>query len=93
MKFTKEHTATLKAAVDTVLADYPNLIAEYENGDFPRADKVKDLQTRFCFDVFYGTGLRIGDGVGTTGDIIGAYTDSHLLTALRSVCPVLTRKY
>lgn len=93
MKFTNEHLAILKAGVDKVLANNPNAAQAYEEGLFPRSEKVKDLQRRFCFDVFYASGVKIGDGMGTSGDIIGNYNDSHIYTALKTVCPTVERKY
>ena len=93
MKFTKEHLLVLKKEIDPILEKYPNLVQEYENGLFPRADKVKDLQRRFCFDIFWSTGIKIGDGIGTSGDIIGDYTHDHIYTAVKSLCPKVVRKY
>ena len=89
MKMTSEHLSILKTGVDKVLSANPNAVAMYSKGEFPRADKVKDLQRRFCFDLFYASGVKIGDGVGTQGDIIGAYTDDHLYTALKAICPTV----
>ena len=93
MKFTREHLAILQRGIDTVLERNPNAVKGYEEGNFPRADKVNDLQTRFCFDLFYASGVKIGDGIGTQGEIVGDYTDSHLLTALKATCPAVTRRY
>ena len=93
MKFTSEHLAILRAGVDKVLANNPHVAQAYEEGRFARSEKVKDLQRRFCFDVFYASGVKIGDGIGTSGDIIGDYTNDHLYTALKAVCPKVERKY
>ena len=93
MKFTKEHLAILKKGIEAVLNNNPNALEVYETGQFVKSEKVKDLQTRFCFDLFHTSGVKIGDGVGTNGDIIGDYNDNHLLTALKAVCPTVTRKY
>lgn len=93
MKFTTEHLAILKTGVDKVLTNNPHAAQAYEEGRFARSEKVKDLQRRFCFDVFYASGVKIGDGVGTSGDIIGDYTNDHLYTALKAVCPKVERKY
>ena len=42
--------------------------------------------TRFLFDSFYATKIRIGDGIGLSGDItIPNCLDSHLETALASI--------
>ena len=89
MKITKEHVAIMEIAINEVLAKYPNLVTEYENGNFPRADKVKDLQKRFCFDLMFGAGLN-----SFVCDTISPYANgTHLFTALKSICPKVTRKY
>ena len=93
MKFTKEHISILKAGIDRVLINNPNAPELYEAGRFARSEKVKDLQKRFCFDLFYASRIEIGDGIGTQGDIIGDYTDNHLYTALKQVCPMVTKQY
>ena len=93
MKFTKEHTAILKVGIDKVLNNNPKIVEAYENGAFQRSESVKNLQTRFCFDLFHASGVKIGDGIGTQGDIVGDYQDTHILTALKTVCPVVVRKY
>ena len=93
MKFTKEHLDILKAGIDKVLENNPTASEAYEEGRFARSEKVKDLQKRFCFDVFYASRIKIGDGIGTQGDIVGDYTDDHLFTALKAVCPKVVRKY
>ena len=87
MKMTTKHLSVLKEGVDKVLAAHPNAVNMYEKGAFPRSEKVKDLQKRFC----YASGIKIGDGIGTHGDIIGNYTDNHLYTALKSLCPTVKK--
>jgi len=92
MKITKEHYATMKREIDAVLNKYNadnKLVHEYEAGQFARADKVKDLQKRFCFDLLYGAGLN-----NFVSDSLYPYlNDDHIYTALRSICPKVTRKY
>ena len=90
MKFTPEHLAKLKAAIDTVLARNPNAAHGYEQGNFPRSEKVK---TRFCYDLLYASKFKIGDGIGIQGDINGDYNSAHIFTALKAVCPIVTRQY
>ena len=47
------------------------------------ADKSK---TRFRFDMFYKSGVRIGDGAGLSGDIdIQGCNDSHIETAMKRI--------
>ena len=89
MKIQKEHFDYLQSKIDAVLAKYPNVAHEYEQGQFPRSDRVKDLQERFNFDLFYGAGLSkwAADNLYTYMD------DSHLSTALKRICPKVERKY
>lgn len=93
MKVTKEHTRILKRGIDRVLSDNPDAVERYEKGKFYKSESVKDLQRRFCFDLYHASGVTIGDGVGTSGDIIGNYNDDHIYTALKTVCPKITKQY
>ena len=89
MKITQDHFDFLKSEIEKTLAKYPDLVEEYESGDFPRSDKVQDLQKRFCFDVLYGSGLS-----RWVSDNLSSYlTDDHIFTALKKICPVVVRKY
>tara|TARA_R100000479_G_C6202554_1_gene135242 strand:+ start:228 stop:509 length:282 start_codon:yes stop_codon:yes gene_type:complete len=93
MKFNQEHLTILKSGIDRVLNNNPNIIELYEIGRFARSEKVKDLQKRFCFDLFHASRIRIGNGIGTQGDIIGDYNNDHLYTALKQVCPKVTKRF
>lgn len=89
MKITQDHFDFLKSEIEKTLAKYPDLVAEYESGDFPRSDKVQDLQKRFCFDVLYGSGLS-----RWVSDNLSSYlNDDHIFTALKKICPVVVRRY
>ena len=89
MKITKEHLQVLNEEIALVLNKYPQLVAEYESGQFARAEAVKDLQKRFCFDLMYGAGLT-----RFVCDTLYKYmNDDHLYTALKAVCPKVTRNY
>lgn len=93
MKMTPEDFALLKKGIDNILKDSPNAVEQYETGQFGNSEKVKDLQKRFCWDLFYASGVKIGDGIGIVGDINGDYTNAHIETALRRICPKVTRRY
>jgi len=43
---------------------------------------------RYRWDLFWASGVKIGDGVGLSGDIIESrdFNDDHLDTALRNIC-------
>ena len=95
MKITATDLLTLKSYIDPVFEKYPNVVELYETGQFPRADTVKNLQERFCFDVLRASRIKIGDGAGVKGDLdLYAYAnDNHIFTALKAICPRVTRKY
>ncbi len=89
MKITKEHYDFLNKEINHVLIKYPNLVDEYENGHFARADRTKDLQKRFCFDLLYGAGLT----KWVCDELYPYMNDDHIYTALKNICPVVTKKY
>lgn len=64
----------------------------YEIGDFPRSDKVQDLQCRFCFDMWYAVPAHkrnpIMDKVYEAG-----CNDNHLYTVLKRILPKVERKF
>ena len=89
MKMKKSHYKHMQHEIDAVLAKYPNIAEVYESGEFPRSDKVKDLQTRFNFDLLYGAGLN-----KFVSDTLYQYlTDDHIATALKHICPKVVRRY
>jgi len=89
MKIKPEHLEHLRKEISEVLELYDGLVSEYENGQFPRSDRVKDLQKRFCFDLLFGAGL-----CKYVSDVLYPYmNDDHLYTALKAVCPKVIRKY
>lgn len=92
MKIKPEHLEHMKSAIEQLLvnsggAEY--VVQRYESGQFPRADVVKDLQKRFCFDLLYSAGLTSF----VCGTIYSYANDNHLYTALKSICPKVERKY
>ena len=91
MKMKKEHLVILKKEIDAVIKRYgkQRLIDEYETGDFLAADKTKDLQRRFCFDLLFCAELNT-----FVPDSLYPYlNDDHIYTALKSICPKVTRRY
>jgi len=89
MKIKQEHFDYMKAEIEQVLAKYPNLIGEYEQGLFPNADKVHNLQTRFNHDLAFGAGLN-----KFICDTLYPYLeDSHIKTALKNICPTIEKKF
>lgn len=89
MKMKAEHFETLKQAVDKVLADNPNVVQRYEQGDFVRSDMVKDLQVRFCFDLL---GAAVPAAWIRT-ELYPYLNDDHIETAMRRIAPKVVRNY
>lgn len=89
MKMTTEHFDALKAAIEPL--DTPERRRAYIEGRFPRSDKVKDLDTRYRWDLFwYSGGYRhIKDPLALNGC---EYIDTHIDTALRRIVPGLEGK-
>ena len=89
MKIKPEHRTIIKDAIAKVLVTYPDAADYYERGEFARSDKVKDLQVRFCFDLFYATGLTswLCDHVYTYAN------DDNVYSVLKTCCPKVERKY
>ena len=65
------------------------LINNYETGNFMNSDLTKDLQRRFCFDIFCAAKLPSH----FISDFYKYGNDEHLYTALKMICPKITRKY
>ena len=86
MKVTKEHFAKLKKEVESLLEKYPDTEIMYSKGLFPNSEKTKDLQMRFCFDIFYSTTQELRN------EFID-YNDEHIYTALRKCCPTIIKRY
>ena len=53
----------------------------YRNGDFPRAELVKDLNKRYRWDLYWSA-VRAGNSLP---DSTHGYNDAHIDTALRKI--------
>lgn len=81
MKIKAEHLATIQFAIS--LKDTEQVRQQYRTGNFPRADKVKDLNKRYRWDLFYMT--KLVNNREFMGKINEYLNDDHLDTALRSI--------
>jgi hypothetical protein len=63
--------------------DTPQTRERYRAGDFPRADRVRDLDKRYRWDIYYAAG---GYRLHPEDDSI---TDAHIYTALKRIVPSL----
>ena len=91
MKITQTHYSYMKNKIDSFLNEkgLQFVVSTYEGGHFNRASAVKDLQKRFCFDLLYNV-------VGTAWVCDNLYSymnDDHIYTALKRICPKVTKKY
>lgn len=79
MKMKQDDFAVVKREVEKVVARLPGAAEEYRASNLPHK--------RYRWDVFYATRLKIGDGVGTHGDLnLYAYlNDDHIDAALRRI--------
>ncbi len=84
MKMKEQHFDQLKSALTPILED-PELVEKYEKGLFLFADKVRDLQKRFCYDVLYLSKLD-----RSTWDYLN---DKCIYTALKRICPKVVKRY
>lgn len=63
-----------------------DIITDYENGNFPRAERTKDLNMRFRWDCFHARDKDIAPDLSDLND-------SHIDTALRRILPTIERKF
>lgn len=83
MKVTQDHFNRLKNLIEPL--DTPERRARYLSGDFPRADRVKDLAMRYRWDLYWEMDWAEPELKFELSD----YRDTHLDTALRRIVPTL----
>jgi hypothetical protein len=89
MKMIKKDYESLKADINLILENQPSVVQLYESGDFIRSEHVKDLQVRFVWDLFYALPNH-----REYADHFYTYLhDAHIQTALKKICPAVTRNY
>ena len=84
MKLEKEDYLLLKNSINNILEHDKDVIDDYEHGRFRRSNTVENLQIRFNWDLFERAGIRYK---------FNGYYDTHIETALKRVCPIITKKY
>ena len=89
MKMTKAHFDTLQVLIAGLLEQHPDTPIHYSNGNFPRADKTKDLNKRYRWDLFYHA-TRFERGYR---DELTYLQDSHIDTALRNIVTPIERNF
>jgi len=87
MKITSEHLTKLDSLISEVVdanGGSEAIQAQYSEGRFYNADKVKDLQKRLCFDLLYANGKS---NKFVCDELYQYLDDTHLYSALKQVCP------
>lgn len=87
----KQYIESYTALVNEFLNRQDKFVERYESGDFPRSDRVKDLQERFRWDVFWCLN-NISKGMLSSSFFDGANSD-HVDTLLRKCTPKISRNF
>ena len=77
MKISASDLALLREAIEPL--DTPELRDIYIEGEFPRAELVKDLDMRYRWDLLYGADFR------SEHFYAQGLNDEHIDTALRAI--------
>lgn len=88
MKITTAEITTLREAIAPL--DTEARREAYRNGDFPRADAVKDLDQRYRWDLFWAA-FNVPNMDVRAILATGKYNDAHIDTALRSIVPSISQ--
>lgn len=93
MKVTPEDFKTIETYIRKFVNEqYHNIdlaVSSYALGLFPRADKVKDLNKRFRWDLFWGAN-SLYHKENQSSLLDGKdYSDAHIDTALRRIVPTI----
>lgn len=84
MKVKAQELELLRGAIAPL--DTPERRSAYASGNFARADRVRDLDKRYRWDLFYDARRVVGFQVF---DFVGDYTNEQIDTALRRIVPVV----
>lgn len=85
LKIKPEHLAILREAIKPL--DTAERRLQYRNRLFPRADKCRDVNKRYRWDLLWAAGIRFG-AASKSLDMHTLYeylNDSHIDAALRSL--------
>lgn len=87
MKMHDKDFIELKKQINSTLdnSDRDKVIDNYETGKFYRSDRVKVLQIRFCWDLFWASNRASLN--------LDYLLDSHIETALKKIVPTITKRY
>lgn len=87
MKITATHFEILRAAISAL--DTPENRQQYLDGKFSNSDKVRDLDTRYRFDLFHFAQLGGRFSTSYMRELYHYLNDDHIATALGKIVPTL----
>jgi len=88
MKINEYDFRHLSQDIELTLKQFPDVSEEYSNGRFVRSEKVKDLNKRFRWDLFWAsTSVSFRDALS---DYLN---NDHIDTALRRIVKPIERNY
>jgi hypothetical protein len=93
MKIKENDFNELAAGINKVLANNPGIVNLYESGQFYNSHRVNNLQKRFCFDAWTASMVQGFNSQELMTKLYSYMDDSHIYTALKKICPAVTRKY
>ncbi|CPT94440.1 Uncharacterised protein [Mycobacteroides abscessus] len=82
MKMTSAHCDQLRTAIEPL--DTAERRQRYRTGEFPRSDRVADLNMRYRWDLYWEA-----RNAGCRPWAYGEYNTDHIDTALRRIVPAL----
>ena len=91
MKITPQDFDRLKNRIENLVetnGGWDKVTDIFETGNFPRSEKVKDLQKRFVWDLMF-----LCKDHEFIRELYVYLNDSHIETALKKICPTITRRY
>lgn len=91
MKMSPATFTLIEVALDGLPIDMERERARYEARDIPRADCVKDIDTRFRWDLYWAANRSVDNALSdaTTREQL---TNAHINTALRQLVPPLKER-
>lgn len=85
MKIRKEHFEHIRKQIHDHLRAKPDIPENYRNGNFYRAERCKDVDKRFRWDMLYAA----VSSAWICENLYPYLNDDHIDTALRNIVPNL----
>lgn len=85
MKFSKSDYNILKVSILETIKRIgkEKILTDYNTGNIPRYDRVKDINKRLRWDLYWSVHADVRDNFQIDGEL--KYDDSHVDTALKKI--------